>query len=104
VAAAPSGTSPPGLLLCVLVPSPTAPTPFAPQQRTPPLVVTAQEWESTPADMNAALAPPENVTVVGVVTLAENVPIPTSPKVLPPQHWAVPDDSITQLWYTPADS
>jgi hypothetical protein len=47
--------------------------------------------------MYAAMAPPEKETVVGVVTLAETVPIPISPNVLPPQHCATPDDRITQL-------
>src|SRR5204863_421158 len=87
-----------GVLHDVVVPSPSSPSRFSPQQYAAPPVVTPQLWND-PALTAANLSPP--ATGTGVVRPAV-VPSPSCPKKLSPQQYAAPPVVTPQVCQTPA--
>ena len=88
-----------GVLLFVVVPSPSWPKEPSPQHLAPPEVVTAQVW-LPPAVIDATPdVRPETST--GML-LSVVLPSPSWPPQLPPQHLAPPEDVKAQVWLSPA--
>ncbi|KRC30598.1 hypothetical protein ASE28_14285 [Acidovorax sp. Root219] len=88
-----------GVLLSVVLPSPSWPYALRPQHCTAPAVVSAQVW--LPSAAMAATPPAKPVTVWGVV-LSVVLPSPSWPKLLSPQHCTAPAVVSAQLWFSPA--
>jgi hypothetical protein len=77
-----------------VVPSPSSPETLPPQQRTPPVVVTAQVC-SGPAAMSCA---PDSTSLAGGQPWFSVVPSPSWPEPFSPQQRTPPERSSAQLW------
>ena len=87
------------MLLFVVVPLPSWPLPFEPQQPSPPDAESLQLWYAPAAIASTPLEAP--VTATGTL-LSVVVPSPSWPYSLKPQHWTPPSVVSAQVWYAPA--
>lgn len=89
-----------GTLSFRFVPSPSWPSPWAPQHCPDPPVSRAQEWDlpteidSTPAES------PETSTGVFRFSL---LPSPNWPNLFSPPHFTAPPETKAQVWFHPAE-
>jgi hypothetical protein len=89
----------------LVVPSPSSPLPFDPQQRAVESARTAQVWE-LPAEMWVT---PDNVVPAPVFTTVTGtdllvvVPSPSRPRSFVPQQRAVESARTAQVWFPPAE-
>ena len=88
------------VFLSVVVPSPSWPNPFWPQQRTLPLDRVAQVWAS-PAEMDVAVVIPETYTGVSLWVV---VPSPSRPYSFFPQHMTCPLSKTAHVCDSPAET
>src|SRR5438094_838435 len=87
-----------GVRRWVVVPSPSSPSLFDPQQYAAPAAVTPQLWAAL-RPTAAKLRPPAASTGVKCLVV---VPSPTSPTPLKPQQYMTPASVTPQLWVLPA--
>jgi len=87
-----------GMLLLVVVPLPSWPLAFSPQQVTSPMARAAHEW-LLPAPM--AITPLSSPTTCTGVALLMRVPSPSWPKLFAPQQRTPPPAVRTQVWLLP---
>jgi hypothetical protein len=87
-----------GVLLLLVVPSPSWPTLFRPQHRTVPSASSAQVWSSAAAIWACLSGRP--VTVTGTLLLLV-VPLPSCPQLFSPQHQAPPLWTSAHVWVPP---
>src|SRR5664280_2453029 len=86
-----------GVELSVVVPSPSWPYPFQPQQATPPPASRAQV-SLEPAVIAVAVVIPLTATGVELVTPRPDIPLPSSPYWLSPQQVTPPPARRAQVW------
>ena len=86
-----------GVLLEVVVPSPSCPRLLSPQQLTEPSRPTAQVWP-TPAETATAAVRPTTLTGALAKSI---VPSPSWPWLLLPQQVTEPPTSRAQMWLLP---
>ena len=82
-----------GVFLCVVVPSPSWPYQFGPQQATEPLSNMEHVWY-WPAVISTADRPELNPEVCVGLALSTFVPSPSDPQKLPPQQTTEPSSRI----------
>src|SRR5436190_24342705 len=89
-----SPLTPTGVYESFVVPLPSWPNELRPQHLTAPLLKSAHVWP--PPIAIAITAPPSPTTSTGVDRML-NVPSPSRPNWLNPQHFAAPDTVRAQL-------
>ena len=91
-----------GTARSTVVPSPSCPLSFAPQQKTRPSFSEAQVC-APPAETVAA-APGSPSTGAGARHVAPAAPVPSCPRSFAPQHQTRPARSTAQVWASPAET
>ena len=90
-----------GTKLSVVLPLPSCPLKFLPQQLTAPVFNNAHVWEP-PAVIETAVAPSVNAFTATGPELEVVVPLPSCPSSLLPQQLTAPVFNTAHVWELPA--